>query len=107
MYSHLLKEELADASATAAASPKSREDLDRIIAEAERTRIIVRGILNFAREEKVERAATDINAPCRAPPAASWELHQMEKSGVEFALDQSLPLQWWTADNCARSSTTC
>ena len=55
MYSHLLKEELADAS-------RPQEDVDRIIAEAERTRGIVRGILNFAREEKVERSPTDINA---------------------------------------------
>jgi nitrogen-specific signal transduction histidine kinase/iron only hydrogenase large subunit-like protein len=54
MYSHLLKEELAD-------STRGREDVDRIIAEAERTRGIVRGILNFARAEKVQRAPTDIN----------------------------------------------
>ena len=58
MYSHLLKEELADAS-------EAREDVERIIAEAERTRGIVRGILNFAREEKVDRAPTDINALVR------------------------------------------
>ncbi|MGO9412104.1 MAG: [Fe-Fe] hydrogenase large subunit C-terminal domain-containing protein [Spirochaetia bacterium] len=94
MYSHLLKEELADASATAAASPKSREDLDRIIAEAERTRIIVRGILNFAREEKVERAATDINALVQSSASGILGTSPNGKIRIEFALDQSLPLQW-------------
>lgn len=54
MYSHLLKEELESGS-------KRVEDVDRIIHEAERTRKIVKGILNFAREEKIDRSPTDIN----------------------------------------------
>jgi iron only hydrogenase large subunit-like protein/nitrogen-specific signal transduction histidine kinase len=54
MYSHLLKDEL-DGNAQAT------EDLTRIIGEAERTRNIVRGILNFARQEKVDRRSTDVN----------------------------------------------
>jgi two-component system NtrC family sensor kinase len=54
MYSHLLKDELnGNAQAT--------DDLARIIGEAERTRNIVRGILNFARQEKVDRRSTDVN----------------------------------------------
>jgi two-component system NtrC family sensor kinase len=94
MYSHLLKEELAEAAGGRGAQAKSREDLDRIIAEAERTRTIVRGILNFAREEKVERAATDVNALVQR--AASGILGTSPNGGIriEFALDQSLPLQW-------------
>jgi two-component system NtrC family sensor kinase len=55
MYSHLLREELQDRA-------ESTEDVERIIHEAERTRDIVRGILNFAREEKIDRRPTDINA---------------------------------------------
>lgn len=97
MYSHLLKEELAEASAAAdagAAVPsKSREDLDRIIAEAERTRTIVRGILNFAREEKVERAPTDINALVQGSASGIMGTSPNGKIRIEFALDQSLPLQ--------------
>jgi nitrogen-specific signal transduction histidine kinase len=54
MYSHLLKDEL-DGRAEAV------QDVDRIIQEAERTRKIVRGILNFARQEKVDRKSADIN----------------------------------------------
>jgi two-component system NtrC family sensor kinase len=55
MYSHLLKEELESKSI-------STDDVERIIHEAERTRDIVRGILNFAREEKILRKPTDVNA---------------------------------------------
>lgn len=55
MYSHLLKEEM-DAKAA------SNEDVNVIIREAERTRKIVQGILNFARKEKIDRNETDINA---------------------------------------------
>ena len=87
MYSHLLKEELAESS-------KSREDVERIIAEAERTRTIVRGILNFAREEKVQRAATDINVLVRSSVSGILGTSPNEKIRVDFQLDQSLPLQW-------------
>lgn len=55
LYSHLLKDELPKRSQTDG-------DLERIIREAERARAIVRGILNFARKEHVQRAPTDINA---------------------------------------------
>jgi signal transduction histidine kinase/Fe-S-cluster-containing hydrogenase component 2 len=59
MYSHLLKDELESTSRAAG-------DAAKIIAEAERTRTIVRGILNFARQEKLDRVATDINALVRS-----------------------------------------
>jgi signal transduction histidine kinase len=83
MYSHLLKEELGDES-------RGREDLERIIAEAERTCTIVRGILNFAREEKVERAPTDINALVTSAVNESLPTSPKGKFRVEFLLDPSL-----------------
>jgi signal transduction histidine kinase/Fe-S-cluster-containing hydrogenase component 2 len=83
MYSHLLKEELADAS-------RPQEDVDRIIAEAERTRGIVRGILNFAREEKVDRAPTDINALLRKSAEGILPTSPEGKFRVEFRLDPAL-----------------
>jgi two-component system NtrC family sensor kinase len=58
MYAHLLKEELAERPGT----DGQLEDVGRIIHESERSRSIVKGILNFAREEKVDREPTDINA---------------------------------------------
>ena len=86
MYAHLLKEELAAAST-------GREDVDRIIAEAERTRAIVRGILNFAREEKVERVPTDINALVTRSVDELLTTSPKEKFRVEFLLDAALGLQ--------------
>jgi two-component system NtrC family sensor kinase len=83
MYSHLLKEELADAS-------RPQEDVDRIIAEAERTRGIVRGILNFAREEKVDRAPTDINVLLRKAAEGIVPTSPEGKFRVEFRLDAAL-----------------
>jgi two-component system NtrC family sensor kinase len=82
MYSHLLAEELPGA--------QGREDVQRIIAEAERARSIVRGILNFAREEKVDRSATDINALVRSAAADSLGTSPNKKIRVQFDLDQSL-----------------
>lgn len=58
MYAHLLKEEL-EGDSTASL------DVATIIKEAERTRTIVQGILNFARKEKIQRADTDINGLIR------------------------------------------
>jgi signal transduction histidine kinase len=83
MYSHLLKEELSDSS-------KGREDVERIIAEAERTRGIVRGILNFAREEKVARAPTDINGLVKSAVQEILAASPNGKYRVEFRLDPSL-----------------
>jgi len=83
MYSHLLKEELSDSS-------KGREDVERIIAEAERTRGIVRGILNFAREEKVARVPTDINALVTSAVQEILAASPNGKYRVEFRLDPSL-----------------
>ncbi len=54
MYAHLLKEKLGSGSTAS-------EDADTIIKEAERTRKIVQGILNFARKEKIDRVDTDVN----------------------------------------------
>ncbi len=87
MYSHLLKEELSESS-------HSSEDVDRIISEAERTRTIVRGILNFAREEKVDRSPTDINALVRRSASGVLGTSPNGKIRIDFQLDQSLPLQW-------------
>ena len=78
MYSHLLKEELSESS-------HSSEDLDRIIAEAERTRTIVRGILNFAREEKVDRSPTDINALVRRSASGVLGTSPNGKIRIEFS----------------------
>jgi iron only hydrogenase large subunit-like protein/nitrogen-specific signal transduction histidine kinase len=83
MYAHLLKDELGE-------DGRSREDLERIIAEAERTRTIVRGILNFAREEKVERSPTDVNALVTSAVQGMAGTSPKGKFQIELDLDPRL-----------------
>jgi iron only hydrogenase large subunit-like protein len=87
MYAHLLREDLG-------AEGPGRDDADRIIHEAERTRQIVRGILNFAREEKLDRRPTDVNQLVQSSVSGILGTSQSGKYGVEFALDESLGPQW-------------
>jgi len=68
MYTHLLLEE------TPAASPL-REDLVTIVEQTDRAKKIVAGLLNFARQNKVELAPTDVRElvesslrACAIPP---------------------------------------
>ncbi len=86
MYSHLLKEELPEGA-------PGRADADRIIAEAERTQKIVRGILNFAREEKVERRPTDINALLTDSVSGIVGTSQNGEIRVQWDLDERLAPQ--------------
>jgi iron only hydrogenase large subunit-like protein len=86
MYSHLLKDELPEGA-------PGRADADRIIAEAERTQKIVRGILNFAREEKVDRRPTDLNALLRDSVSGIVGTSQNGKIRVQWALDERLAPQ--------------
>jgi two-component system NtrC family sensor kinase len=86
MYAHLLLEELGEGS-----PPKAREDAERIATEAGRTRSIVQGILNFAREEKVERRPTDINALLRETLAGARSLDDDGKIRIETDFDTAMP----------------
>ena len=86
MYAHLLQEELGDGG-----SPRAREDAERIAREAARTRSIVQGILNFAREEKVDRQPTDINALLRESLAGARSLDAEGRIRVETDLEAAMP----------------
>jgi signal transduction histidine kinase/ferredoxin len=86
MYAHLLREELGEGS-----PPKAREDVERITREAMRTRTIVQGILNFAREEKVDRRPTDINALLGECLAGARSLDPEGRIRVETDLDTAMP----------------
>jgi two-component system NtrC family sensor kinase len=86
MFSHLLKESLQD-------EDPNRKDVEKIIQEAERTRKIVRGILNFAREEKVERTLTDVNQLLREAGAALAGMDTGGKVALHFELDEGLTPQ--------------
>ncbi|MBN2322802.1 MAG: 4Fe-4S binding protein [Spirochaetes bacterium] len=86
MYSYILKDELLG-------NTGANEDLDRIITEAERTRKIVKGILNFAREEKIDRSLVDINRLVQSSVEGALKGHPDGLYGVEYRLDEKLGLQ--------------
>lgn len=83
MYSYILKDELTG-------NLEAEQDLERIITEAERTRKIVKGILNFAREEKIERSSTDINELVKSSVDTVLKGFQKNLYRVEFKPDDSL-----------------
>ncbi len=85
MYAHLLRAELAES-----AGGQGLADADRIIRESERARSIVQGILNFAREKKIERQETDINALVREAARAVPALAPSGRVRVELALDAGM-----------------
>jgi signal transduction histidine kinase len=87
MYANILKEDLAGPE-----SERHLEDVERIIRESERSRSIVRGILNFAREEKVDREPTDINALLAEAIEAARALDTAGQIRVELDLDDALGL---------------
>ncbi|MGO9310164.1 MAG: [Fe-Fe] hydrogenase large subunit C-terminal domain-containing protein [Spirochaetia bacterium] len=88
MYANILKEDLAGR----AEGGRQLEDIERIIRESERSRSIVRGILNFAREEKVDREPTDINALLSEAIEAARALDTAGQVRVEHDLDDTLGL---------------
>jgi two-component system NtrC family sensor kinase len=88
MYAHLLKEDLAGQTE----SERQVEDVNRIIHESERSRSIVQGILNFARDEKVDREPTDVNALLSEAIEAARALDAAGQIRVELDLDDALGL---------------
>ena len=88
MYAHILKEDLAGRTE----SERQLDDVGRIIHESERSRSIVKGILNFAREEKVDREPTDINALLSEAIEAARALDAAGQVRVELDLDDALGL---------------
>ena len=94
MYSYLLKEDLEESS-------QSAEDIDRIINEAERTKKIVKNILNFARKEKTERKPTEINKLVQDSLDVVLKSFAENKYIVDLNMDHSLGL-WWVDPNQLR-----
>jgi iron only hydrogenase large subunit-like protein/nitrogen-specific signal transduction histidine kinase len=83
MYAHLLKDGLEG-------DDETSSDAARIVHEAERTRQIVRGILDFAREKKLTRAATDVNALLRDAANDAATLGHGSEVAIELDLDDSM-----------------
>ncbi len=83
MYSHILKEELEP-------DHELTPDVDKVISEAERTRKIVRRILNFAREERIERAPADINSIVRTTAEQVTSYENGEQAEIVYELDEAI-----------------
>jgi two-component system, NtrC family, sensor kinase len=88
MYAHLLKEDMEGRPE----NETPRADVERLIHESERTRSIVQGILNFAREEKVDREPTDINSLLAEAVEAAHALDAAGRVRMELDLDDELGL---------------
>lgn len=86
MYAHLLKDELVSDRTMAA-------DVNTIINEAERTRQIVRRILNFAREERIDRQPADINQLLRTAGGQIKSHENGDRISVAYDLDPTLEEQ--------------
>ncbi len=85
MYSHLLMTQIEEEHARG-----SLEDVERIVREAERARSIVQGILNFARENRLELRETDINALIREAARAVASLDPAGRIHVELQLHEQI-----------------
>jgi len=84
IYAHLLRRSLEET------DPK-RADLEMIAAEAERCRSIVSGLLNFARQTKVDLAPTDLGAVLRESVAGLERHPGLEQVTFKYELDPDLP----------------
>ncbi len=88
MFSHLLRTQLSQED-----SGRSLEDVERIVREAERARTIVQGILNFARENRLELQVTDINALVREAARAIVLLDPAYRVQVKLNLDDRVAVR--------------
>ena len=83
LYSDILYKEAEDGS--------RRDDLRMIIDETNRCKVIVRDLLNFARQNKVLAQTTDVNALVEKLVAEQKKLPKYENVAVVLNLDPNLP----------------
>ena len=78
----------------------ARKDLAVIARSTERVRTIVKGLLDFARQTRLEVAATDMNE--LALDTMTLANNQALVKGVRFCFDPGtgLPLSPWTGTRC-------
>ncbi|TVR60834.1 MAG: histidine kinase [Spirochaetaceae bacterium] len=88
MYSHLLMSQTAEQPENG-----SFEDVRRIVREAERARVIVQGILDFARENRLDLQDTDVNALIREAVRVVASLDPAGRIHVELKLQEPIALQ--------------
>jgi two-component system NtrC family sensor kinase len=85
LYSHMLLEKLG-------VKDPRREELETIAKEATRCRDIVRGLLDFARQRKLQMENIDLNTILNEVLSLASKQPSFQKVEINKALDPSLPL---------------
>jgi two-component system NtrC family sensor kinase len=90
-FSHLVRKQMPDGSPEA-------EDLDLVIQETKRCAVIIRRLLDFAREKTPEKKYSDLNGLVEQTTQLIAQSAQIADSEIVLDLDESLPLVWIDED---------
>lgn len=90
-FSSLVRKQMPDGSPEA-------EDLDLVIQETRRCAVIIRRLLDFAREKTPEKKYADINALIRKAVLLVEQPAQVAGIDIALDLDENLPLAWIDED---------
>ena len=90
-FSHLVRKQLPDDSPEA-------EDLDLVIQETKRCAVIIRRLLDFAREKTPEKKYSDINKLIKETTYLIHQSAQVADIDIILDLDEALPAVWVDED---------
>ena len=90
-FSHLVRKQLPDDSPEA-------EDLDLVIQETKRCAVIIRRLLDFAREKTPEKKYSDINKLIRETTHLIHQSAQVADIDIILDLDEAIPAVWIDED---------
>jgi signal transduction histidine kinase len=83
LYADILKQEIPECD-------PCHQDLEMIVKEANRCKVIVRDLLNFARQSRLTTQPTDLNGMLAELASEQQRLPRFEEVEIELDLDQSL-----------------
>ena len=84
-YSHLLLEELPD-------NDPSRDFLEKIVIQANRSKDIIRGLLDFSRQRKPDKTLSDVNTVLKGCVSLLEKQALFHNIQITTSLDDQLPL---------------
>lgn len=84
-YSHLLLEELPD-------NDQARDSLEKIVIQADRSRDIIRGLLDFSRQRKPDKTLCDVNNVLKGCVSLLEKQALFHNVQIISSLDEKLPL---------------
>ena len=83
-YSHLLLEELPE-------NDPARDSLEKIVAQANRSRDIIRGLLDFSRQRKPDKTLCDVNVVLKECISLLEKQALFHNIQITMTLDENLP----------------